>query len=196
MTLLEQPTRRLSVESGSSVNGVVRWVGQLLAWLLILTICAVLALAVLVPRLGGATPYTILTSSMQPHMPPGTLVVVKPVAPEEIGIGTVITYQLHSGEPEVVTHRVIEVRTNLEGETEWRTQGDANDTPDELWVKEVQVRGALWYSVPELGRVSLLLSGEQRQVAVYVVAGALALYAGYLFTSAGVGRTRRRRRDV
>src|SRR3954447_20300451 len=87
----------------------LRWCGQVAAWIVILAMTAVITAAVLVPRLGGATPYTILTGSMRPNMPPGTLVVIKPVPIDQIGIGTVVTYQLNSGEHTVVTHRVVAV---------------------------------------------------------------------------------------
>ena len=48
---------------------VARWVGRVVAWMVILTSLAALTVAVLVPRLGGATPYEILTGSMQPGLP-------------------------------------------------------------------------------------------------------------------------------
>lgn len=174
-------------------DGVVRWVARVLAWTVILGALAVLAIAVVVPRIGGATPYTVLTGSMRPHLPPGTLVVAKPVDPSEIGIGTVVTYQLRSGEPQVVTHRVVAIRSNLKGETEFQTQGDANSIPDEAWVRPEQIRGRLWYAVPYLGRVNALLSGHERQLLVYGAAGGLVLYALTMFLGAGRDRTRRRR---
>jgi signal peptidase len=179
---------------GAGVVGVARWVLQVVAWLLILSSLAVLAAAVLVPRLGGATPYSILTGSMRPDLPPGTLVVVRPVDPTDIGIGTVITYQLHSGDPTVVTHRVVAVRTTLDGELELQTQGDANDVPDEEWVRPEQVRGELWYAVPVLGRLNNVLNGDERQLLVYAAAAGLGLYAVRMFVS--VGRDRLRRRDA
>ena len=42
---------------------------------------AVLALTIVIPRLTGSTPYTVLTGSMVPTYPPGTLIVVKPEDP-------------------------------------------------------------------------------------------------------------------
>ena len=39
-----------------------------------------------VPRLAGATPYTVLTGSMQPELAPFTLVVVKPVLAERVNV--------------------------------------------------------------------------------------------------------------
>jgi signal peptidase len=174
------------------MRAVLGWAGQVFAWLVILGTVTVLAAAVLVPRLGGATPYTILTGSMQPEMPPGTLVVVRPVDPSEISVGSVITYQLESGKPTVVTHRVTGVGVDATGKLRFTTQGDANSTPDAAAVRPVQVRGERWYSVPHLGRLNTLLSGDQRQTLVYVAAALLLGYAGYQFLSAVAGRSRRR----
>ena len=98
-----------------------------------------------------------------------------------------------SGEPTVVTHRVVAVRQSLSGEAEFQTQGDANDVPDEKWVRPEQVRGELWYAVPQLGRLNNVLNGDQRQVLVYVAAAGLGLYALAMFLGAGRDRTRRRR---
>lgn len=171
---------------------VLGWLGQVLAWLVILCVCVVLAIAVLIPRLSGATPYTVLTGSMRPDLPPGTLVVVKPVAPDDIRTGDVITYQLESGKAAVVTHRVVAVGATVKGEPSFRTRGDANDVPDADPVRPVQVKGRVWYSAPYLGHVNNILTGSQRQAAVYVVGGGLLLYAAYMFT----GAIRDRRRPV
>lgn len=163
---------------------LLAWTGQVVAWLVILVIATVLLAAVLVPKVAGATPYTVLTGSMQPTYPAGTLVVVKPTPAGDIGVGEAITYQLRSGEPTVVTHRVVAVRIDGAGERTFTTQGDANDTADADPVLPVQVRGKVWYSIPYLGHVNNWLSGKERQMAVYVVAASLLGYAAYMLTSA------------
>ena len=191
--LVATPTHRAEpVLSEDEPGGVVRWILRVLALVVMLGCLAALTAAVLVPRLGGATPYTILTGSMAPNYPPGTLVVVKPVDTTDIQVGTVITYQLRSGDPQVVTHRVIEVGHNLEGETRFTTQGDANSVADEKPVRPEQVRGRLWYAVPHLGRANTLISGDHRQLLVYGAAAALVMYAGAMFAGAGRDRVRRR----
>src|SRR3954471_3578468 len=59
-----------------------------------------LALAVIViPAVTHAVPLTVLTSSMEPGLPPGTLLIVRPVDPADLRIGDVATYQIRSGEP-------------------------------------------------------------------------------------------------
>lgn len=159
------------------------WLGQALSWAVILGISAVLVVTVLVPRVAGATPYTILTGSMQPKYPPGTLMVVKPTPVQDIRVGQVITYQLHSGVPTVVTHRVTAVGINTKGERNFTTQGDANDVTDAEQVRPVQIEGTLWYSVPFLGHVNNMLTGRERQMAVYVVASLLLGYAAFMLVS-------------
>ena len=168
------------------------WVGRVLAWMVILGIGAIIAIAVLIPRIAGATPYVVLTGSMRPTMPPGTMVVVKPVKSGDVGIGDVVTYQLKSGEPTVVTHRVVGMGT-FRGEPIFRTQGDANNVADEKWVRQVQIKGAKWYAVPYLGYVTSAISGEQRQYALIAVVTFLLGYAVFMFGSAARDRHAARR---
>lgn len=169
-------------------RGLPAIAGRVLVWLVILGAAGVVGLAVIVPRVAGATPYTVLTGSMTPALPPGTLVVVEPVEAAEVGVGDVITYQLESGRPAVATHRVVAQGLGEDGPI-FQTQGDANDTPDSAWVRPVQVRGTLWYSVPYLGYLSEAITGQQRRVAVSVVATGLIGYAGLMFV--GAARDRR-----
>lgn len=161
-----------------------------MTWLVILFVSAVVTIAVLVPRLTGATPYVVLTGSMQPQMPPGTLVVVKPVDAEAITTGTVITYQLESGKPTVVTHRVTSVGVDGKGELRFGTKGDANEDPDARQVIPAQIKGERAYYVPYLGYVTNLITGEQRQIGLVAVVAGLFGYAGLMFI--GAARDRRR----
>jgi signal peptidase I len=165
------------------LRSTLAWGGQLFAWLTILGLSAVIAVSVLVPRVAGATPYTILTGSMRPQMPPGTMVVVKPVSADRVRVGDVVTYQLKSGEPAVVTHRVVAVGVDGTGKRIFRTQGDANDIADEAWVRPVQIKGVRWYDVPYVGRFNSLVTGSQRQVVLVAVVGFLLGYATYMFAS-------------
>lgn len=166
------------------------WCRRLATWLVVGASLAALTAGVLVPRLSGATPYTVLTGSMTPNLPPGTLAVVRPVDPESIATDTVITYQLESGKPTVVTHRVVAVRADLTGQVEYQTRGDANDSPDATWVRPEQVRGELWYAVPYLGHVSTWLSVADRKLLARVLGGLLVAYAALMFAKGLTGRGR------
>ena len=159
-----------------------------LSWLLLGLAAAVVGAAVVVPRLSGSTPMTVLTGSMSPSYPPGTLVVVRPGPADGIVIGDAITYQLRSGEPTVVTHRVVGVGYDGKGERVFTTQGDANESPDREPVRAVQVRGEVWYAVPWIGRLNLLFNRDQHELITRVVAGGCFVYAAALLM-----RGRRRR---
>src|SRR6476661_3023784 len=136
----------------SRAQSVLGWAGRIVSWLLILSFGLFLLATMLVPRLAGATPYVIETSSMRPTLPPGTLVVVKqPADLSKVSTGTVMTFQERSGDPTVVTHRVVSVGFDGSGAPRFRTQGDANDVPDQGWVLPEQVRGTEWYALPYLG---------------------------------------------
>ena len=172
------------------MRSVFGWLGQLLAWLVILGVVVVLAIAVLIPRIAGATPYTVLTGSMQPHYPPGTLVVIKPINTDALQTGDVATYQIASGDPTVATHRIVAVGVTLDGGRVFTFQGDANNAPDPEPVLPVQIKGKLWYSVPYLGYLNNALNGGQRQIAVWIVSTLLIGYAAFMF----VGAIRDRRR--
>lgn len=174
--------------------GWLKWLGQVLSWLVILGVGSVLAVALLVPRLAGATPYVIETGSMSPKLPPGTLIVVKPVSPDQIAPGDVITFQIKSGDPTVVTHRVIAQGVDMTGQIRWRTQGDANNAADVNWVLPQQVKGKEWYAVPYLGYVTSFVSKQQRGVIMAVVVLGLVGYAGAQFR--GSLRDRRRKSEA
>lgn len=165
------------------IDGV--WMG-LLGGVLVLAL-----LAVAVPAAVGGTPLTILTGSMSPGLPPGTLVVVRPTPLHDIRIGDVITYQLESGQPTLVTHRVVaRVTDSATDEVRFVTQGDANDVRDPATVRPVQIRGTVWYAIPWLGHVNQVVDRDARRPLVTVAAAGLFAYAAWMFTS-GV-RDRRR----
>lgn len=178
-----RPQNRLRHAIGLGLSGGILALTLLLAMLVIV-----------VPLLVGGSPITVLTGSMEPKLPPGTLIIVKPTPVEEIRVGDVITYQLRSGEPELVTHRVVERISSADGGTRFVTKGDANSIPDANPVRDVQVRGTVWYAVPYLGWVNTWLTGERRAIVVPVITALLFGYAAFMVYSGLRDRARARRR--
>jgi signal peptidase len=78
------------------------------------------------PRTGRYQVVTVLTGSMRPGMPEGSVVLSVPTQVQHIRVGDVITYRIPAEDRRVVTHRVVEV---VEPGTV-RTKGDANAEPD------------------------------------------------------------------
>lgn len=173
-------------------RGLIHYLWLGLSGGLLALVILVGALAVGVPMVTGSAPMTILTGSMAPHYPPGTLVIVRPTPVDDIRVGDIITYQLHSGEPEVVTHRVVAIALTGDQLT-FTTQGDANPSPDPAPVMPVQIRGTLWYAIPYLGYVNTWINGPYRGWIVAGVAVLLFGYAAYAFIGSALGAARRRR---
>lgn len=154
-------------------------------------VVALALVLVVVPKLSGSTPLTVLTGSMEPTLPPGTLLVVRPVDTADVRVGDVVTYQIESGRPEVISHRVVEVASSSDGSTTFVTKGDANGSADEAPVRPEQVRGELWYSVPWVGYVNQAVNGQARGWIVPLLAVALLGYSSYMV----VGGLLQARRD-
>lgn len=145
---------------------------------LVLAVLAALVLIVF-PRVTGSYTYTVLTNSMAPGYPPGTFIVMKPTPFDELQLGDIITYQLESGRPEVVTHRITGVSATQQGERTYITKGDNNSTEDAEPVLEVQVRGKLFYAVPFVGFVANAAGQGDRNGVIYAAAISLIAYGAF-----------------
>ncbi|WP_374007881.1 signal peptidase I [Leifsonia sp. LS-T14] len=180
----------------TKTKSVLEYLGLgLSAGLLGLVILVALA-AIVVPKVAGATPATILTSSMEPTLPPGTLVIVKPVPVHQIRIGDVMTYQIRSGDPAVVSHRVVAITRSTTGGLTFTTKGDNNAEADIAPVIPAQVRGVVWYSVPLLGYVNSALDHGQRSWILPALGVLLLLYSAYMILRGPLAAASRRRRNA
>lgn len=185
----EQAPRRTRTKR----RGVGHLVGVGLTAGLLCLVLMVAALAVVVPLATGSQSYTILTPSMEPAYPPGTLVVVRPTDPESIRIGNVITYQVAPGDPAVVTHRVVGVTLSSNGKRMFTTMGDNNAVADAKTVHPEQVRGVVWYALPWIGSLTTLRQQGIFGIVLPLAGGLLVIWGVYLTISWSVGALRRRR---
>jgi signal peptidase len=107
-----------------------------------------------VPRVVGHVALVALSGSMAPVFRAGDLIVDRVVTPREaddLRAGQIITYRL-AGNGELVTHRIVDVLSGPGG-PRYRTQGDANNTPDPVPVIPAQVVGLYGWRIPCAGRV-------------------------------------------
>ncbi|MCC3277251.1 MULTISPECIES: signal peptidase I [unclassified Arthrobacter] len=168
------------------------FIGTGLSYLALCATALIALVLVVVPLVTGSQTYSVLTSSMAPHYAPGTFLVVKPVPFEELRVGDVITYQIESNDPAVITHRIVSVGTAQDGARTLITQGDNNDVADENPVREIQVRGKLFYAVPFVGFAANALGNSDRGAALQW--GAVALL-GYGVVTMVRGALAKRRED-
>lgn len=133
----------------------------------------ILALLLVGVRLVGLRPMCVLSGSMEPTYHTGSLIYVKPCAPEDVQVGDAITFVLNE-DLDVVTHRVISIDAENE---HFYTQGDANDAPDGAPVYFKNLIGRPVFTIPYLGYVSHWVSnppGMYLAIAIAIVLLVLA----------------------
>lgn len=110
-----------------------------------------LAVALVGVRLFGLQVYTVLSGSMEPAYPVGSLLYDKKVDPAALRPGDVITFMLD--EETIVTHRIVEVVPDEEDSSvlRFRTKGDANAAEDGGLVHYKNVLGTPVLTIPKLG---------------------------------------------
>ncbi len=118
----------------------------------------------------------VLSGSMEPTIATGDAVVVREVAEQDVGVGDVITYHGY-GSDRLTTHRVIDV-SDVRGQRHFRTQGDANESPDPNLAPAGGLEGEVVLTVPRFGWFAL----EMQRPVVRLVG--LSLPAGMLAAGA------------
>ncbi len=192
--MTEQTPRADPAAPTSARKGLAHYLGLSLSGALLVLVLALAALVIVIPKLAGGVPLTVLTSSMIPTLPPGTLIVDRPVSPNDLRVGDVATYQITSGRPGVITHRIIAIHNASNGTRSFQFKGDNNSQPDPTEILAAQVQGRLWYSLPLIGYVNTSLNGQSKSWIVPAVAGLLFAYAAYAILSSIVTSSRAKRR--
>lgn len=136
----------------------------------VLTVAVVLAILLAGTRLIGLTPYAVISGSMAPKYPVGSLIYVEKTAPERISIGDPITFVLNE-RLMVATHRVVDIRED----GSFITKGDANDTLDGTPVHPENLLGKPQFSIPYLGYLAVFLASGQGKIILFGVLGLLLL---------------------
>jgi len=171
-----------------------QWTGQAVSFIALCFFGLAAIVLIAVPLVTGSQTYSVLTSSMVPKYPPGTFLVVKPAEFDQLQVGDVVTFQIESGRPEVITHRITGFTASQDGERLLITQGDNNDVADPEPVSEIQVRGKLFYAVPYVGFVANALGNANRSTLVTVLAVALIAWGAFTMVR-GIFKDRRKKRD-
>lgn len=138
-----------------------------------LLVCLALLFAffVSVIQVFGFDLYGVLTSSMKPAIPPGSMIYLRDVEPDQLRIGDVITYSVSTNV--MATHRIVDIIPDENNPLFFRfqTKGDANPTVDAALVEPKKIIGKVAFSIPALGSVAHFI---QKPPGIYV---AIALSA-------------------
>lgn len=132
--------------------------GLKLAWRTISTVltvlCVFLAIALVGVRMIGYEVYTVLSGSMEPAFPTGSVIYVQKIECQHLKVGDPITFVL--SDDTVATHRIIEILTDKSdpNTTYYRTKGDANMHADGALVHCRNVIGKPVLAIPYLGYIA------------------------------------------
>lgn len=124
-------------------------------------------------KLLGYEVLVVQSGSMEPAYHVGALVYVKPVEPETLEVGDVITFEL--GGNTRGTHRIIEV-LDEKGTLSFRTKGDANAMEDKTPIEAEALVGEVKFTIPQLGFfISYIQQPPGTYIAISVAAVLLLL---------------------
>lgn len=126
------------------------------------------------PRIAGYHMYIVLSGSMAPAFDAGSMVFVKPVEPEEIKEGDIITYRGLGDSSFLTTHRVVEIIGSGK-DLEFVTKGDANDVNDPNPVPGENLVGRVALAVPYMGYLMDFGQTKQGMLVLIVVPGVLLI---------------------
>ncbi|MDQ4123971.1 MAG: signal peptidase I [Actinomycetota bacterium] len=139
----------------------------------------VLLVATIGPRLLPYRTFTVLSGSMEPTIPTGSMIFDREVDASQLTRGDVVTFHPPGQPDKLVSHRVVRVEETKQGSV-LVTRGDANGVADD-WRIPAEGRGLRYeFHVPYLGYVvGGLLTPMGRLVALTLAAlwlGGLALW--------------------
>ena len=97
------------------------------------------------------------TGSMSPTLPQNSLAVISPASPLQVHRGDIISFRDPGDRRIVVVHRVVKVIDHEGSARLFKTQGDANVTPDPMLVPASDVEGQLRFHIPRVGKIAWVL---------------------------------------
>jgi len=127
---------------------------------LLMTLTIIIGVVFIVLFIFGIVPYAVVSGSMEPTIPTGSLCFInKHVAYEDIQKGDIIGFVAPTGVS--VTHRVVEVTD--EG---LETKGDKNNTSDGISTNKDNYLGKNVFTIPKLGYVVRILQTTRGRIIV------------------------------
>jgi signal peptidase len=142
---------------------------------LITGVAVLAAVAAGVTVWAGYRPQPVLTGSMQPHLPIGSVTIAKPVPASTIRVGDVITFKPPGTEHMTITHRVARI-DERHGERLFTTKGDANDTRDPWTLTIPGQVGKNVADVPYVGYAAVYAARPQVRAAAIALFTLLLLF--------------------
>lgn len=107
------------------------------------------------PDIMGIKTFSIVSESMQPTINVNDIVIVKDS--NDYHIEDIITFIIDN---ETITHRIINIETDENGEYVYTTKGDNNDVADVNKIKINQIEGKYIFKIPKIGKIFNILKNK------------------------------------
>ncbi|MFC1976781.1 signal peptidase I [Chloroflexota bacterium] len=164
------------------------------AWYLVFTLVVLFMTAAvfiyLAPHLGWRV-NAVLSGSMEPELKVGALVVTRPVEPDAIEVGDIITFRPTTVGENLITHRVVGVWVS--SPPYFETKGDANDSPDPFTVPARNLVGKICLHVPYWGYFTEFLKTPFGFLFAVVIPGLIIIVAYVMSVWRAIAAMRRER---
>lgn len=135
---------------------------------LLLIIIVVACLPLTVPKFFGYEMYTVISGSMEPSIPTGSLVYIKDMEPQDVADGDVIAFYGGHDSNAIITHRVVKNRVVM---GEFVTKGDANEKEDMNPIPYMNFLGRVELSIPVVGELAQMLTSMEGKIAAGTLIG-------------------------
>lgn len=156
-------TKKTSKKKRNPIAGFCSIVGTLLLLILVL-VCVPLT----VPRMLGYNIYTVVSGSMEPAIPTGSLVYINTMEAKEVQEGDVIAFYGATDGSSIITHRVV---TNSTVMGEFITKGDANEENDMNPIPYSHFIGKVTLSIPKVGSMAQTFTSTNGKIAAASMIG-------------------------
>lgn len=180
--------QRSGKQGGNFIPALCNILGTLILIVVILS-----CIPVTIPRMMGYEMYNIVSGSMEPEIPVGSIIYVKYTEPSQIEEGDVIAF-VSSGS--VVSHRVV---ANYNLESKFSTKGDANEEEDFEEIPYAAVLGRVEKHYPYVGALLQIYSTQIGKIyaLIFAACGAmLNILAGQLRNRSRRELTRKLKEEI
>lgn len=132
----------------------VKKAANLLGLTAVLLLMVAAVLTYLAPHFGWRVD-AVSSGSMEPELLTGSLVITRPVEPDAIVVGDIVTFRRGTVGENTITHRVIGI--GHKSPLYFQTKGDANIQPDPFTVPAQNLVGRICFHVPHVGYMTQFL---------------------------------------
>lgn len=125
------------------------------------------------PKLAGYHIFTVVSGSMEPAIPTGSLVYIKGIPPEDVAEEEVIAFYGARDGASIITHRVVANSVNM---GQFITKGDANETNDMEPIPYDNYIGKVVLSIPKVGGIAQTVTTGTGRIAAASMIGLAVVF--------------------